>query len=785
MPYFPNKSPSKLESAVCGRLAVINIGIWSNRLTECPNLRHLMDSRVGWLTRTSITSRRESPVLSAVQTESVAPHSQHAPWQKLLMLIFLFGALGAALACGDNDSRSSSELADTPETSPVISPSSTTRAVAAPTTSAVPTEPTLSTGTTATGRAESQVSTPTAVLPTSTRGTSASTGQPAQAASSTRAPSEPSPEATKMAATLSDYGEFYLNSGRYLRAVQVLDRAIEIQPDFAMAYALRGTAYAEMREFDEALDDLDKAISLDPSDAPQAHLARSNVYTQLGEYDRAIQDGEAALSAVVRAINDPTSEHVGTTGRMIGRNLRIRQSRAAFTAMAVAFFRAGNYSDYEDHARNVLVGIEGYEKSRITIQTPFEEQHSKMQEVNNRLILEPDGVLLYFERAQVYYDIGWTEKVIEDYTQAFELLDPAGGQSFFRRLNRGLAHLRLGQYDRAVDDFRAYERRARGSGRYDDPERSPPAVMRLALLYLKARSVEEAVRVLGDYNYRPDDSVDYNEEFFEYAVFMGFLHAVQGDFDTAEEYLNIYLCDATERRCTYPDEISVEKYRGALPEELIWGQLRGASRFVVAPLADEIDSVSVNRFLSRFYFFIRHIEIPPYHSLLASEVLLEQAPDLPEAYIANAAAHLGWAILTVEAARDPETAQPMLDHYDQFAKAYATFQSIAGPNDLSFGRSKLTEAYRVLALRHLHASKGPPEKDYRQEHFKLAGQAYENHSALTEPDREFEAEYAFSLGTVLASWDQKEDAQAAYKEAYDLGYDRRAVEEALAALSNR
>ena len=91
----------------------------------------------------------------------------------------------------------------------------------------------------------------------------------------------------------------------------------------------------------------------------------------------------------------------------------------------------------------------------------------------------------------------------------------------------------------------------------------------------------------------------------------------------------------------------------------------------------------------------------------------------------------------------------------------------------------------MLALSHLRASDGLPEKDYSQEHFKPASQAYENCSELTEPDREFEAEYGCSRGTVLALWERKEDAQAAYKEAFDLGYDRRAVEEALAALSNR
>ena len=72
--------------------------------------------------------------------------------------------------------------------------------------------------------------------------------------------------------------------------LQVLDRAIELQPKFARAHVLRGSTYAELGQFDDALADLGQAITVDPWDV-QALLTRSDVYTRMGQYDNAVQDG--------------------------------------------------------------------------------------------------------------------------------------------------------------------------------------------------------------------------------------------------------------------------------------------------------------------------------------------------------------------------------------------------------------------------------------------------------------------------------------------------------------
>ena len=782
MPTFLMKPLSRLGRVAQEQPMAISDGIRPPGPAKYVGLGSSLNSPAGSLTNHAIDPGKERPIAPSARTTSASSHSRLAILGKLLPVALLFVATAAA--CGGDDAGSASAPGATREPSSGASPSSVTRTVAPPTVSAVTNNPTLPADPSAAGRAESPGLTatpvPTSTAATSAAATSASTGQPSPMATSMPEPSDAEPVDASMAQTLADHGEFYLLTGRYRRALQVLDRALEMQPEFARAYALRGSAYAELRQFDDALADLDQAITLDPW-GMRALLARSDVHTQLGEYKKAIQDGEAALAAVVRGINNGEIE----------RQQQRDQARDAMTAMARAFFRAGNYHDYEDHAEGVLTGIEGYARTGITIRSPFREQHDKLEEINNGLILEPNHRQLHLERTQVYDDVGWTEKVIEGYNRTAELFGPANPQTRFHKTARGAAHIEIGQYSLAVQDFRAYENQVRGTGQSDDPEMHGSAVMDLATGYLRARSVEDAVRVLDDYNHEPADFIDRNDTLLRYTALVGFLHAAQGDFDRAEKYLNVYFCDDEGSRCAYPDEIPVETYPGTMPRERSQGLLREYllhwAATVLAPQADEIDTISVNRYLARLFMNAHDIEWGRgrYLNLLASQVLIEQAPDLPDGHIANAVAHLGWAHLEVRNARDDDTAQPMLDHYHQAAGSLETFRSTAGPDNLTLSKPKLAEAYRLLAISHLKRSSGPPEQNYRQEHFELAGEAYRKHAELVEPDREFQGEYAFFSGRVLASWDRKEDAQAAYKQAFDLGYDRRAVEEALADLSNR
>jgi len=78
------------------------------------------------------------------------------------------------------------------------------------------------------------------------------------------------------------------------KALELLDKIIGLDPDFALAYNNRGVIYNDFKQYYRAIQDLDKAIKLDPGLA-MAYYNRSLPYLYLKQYHRAIQDLDRAV----------------------------------------------------------------------------------------------------------------------------------------------------------------------------------------------------------------------------------------------------------------------------------------------------------------------------------------------------------------------------------------------------------------------------------------------------------------------------------------------------------
>ena len=72
-------------------------------------------------------------------------------------------------------------------------------------------------------------------------------------------------------------------------AIEDFNKAIRINPNYAMAYNNRGNAYAKKGDFDRAIIDYTKAIQLNP-DSADAYYNRGNAYYNKGDFNRAIAD---------------------------------------------------------------------------------------------------------------------------------------------------------------------------------------------------------------------------------------------------------------------------------------------------------------------------------------------------------------------------------------------------------------------------------------------------------------------------------------------------------------
>ncbi|WP_051408851.1 tetratricopeptide repeat protein [Syntrophorhabdus aromaticivorans] len=84
-------------------------------------------------------------------------------------------------------------------------------------------------------------------------------------------------------------GTAYLVLGDYRAAIEDLGRAIEIDPKFAPAYLNRSTAYGVMGDHARAVADLNKALEINPQYA-LAYRNRGITYEIMGDYARAMAD---------------------------------------------------------------------------------------------------------------------------------------------------------------------------------------------------------------------------------------------------------------------------------------------------------------------------------------------------------------------------------------------------------------------------------------------------------------------------------------------------------------
>ena len=83
-------------------------------------------------------------------------------------------------------------------------------------------------------------------------------------------------------------GTDIFRQGLFEGAVPHYTTAIQLDPNYADAYSSRGGLYSILGQYEDALQDFEKAIQLDPDSGP--YIYRGITYSELGEYQKAIND---------------------------------------------------------------------------------------------------------------------------------------------------------------------------------------------------------------------------------------------------------------------------------------------------------------------------------------------------------------------------------------------------------------------------------------------------------------------------------------------------------------
>jgi len=87
---------------------------------------------------------------------------------------------------------------------------------------------------------------------------------------------------------------FESKKGNEETAIKYYTKAIELNPEFVLAYNNRGISYRHLKKYDKAIKDYTKAIDLDPEYA-MAYNNRGFAYVNLKEYKKAMRDSNKAI----------------------------------------------------------------------------------------------------------------------------------------------------------------------------------------------------------------------------------------------------------------------------------------------------------------------------------------------------------------------------------------------------------------------------------------------------------------------------------------------------------
>jgi tetratricopeptide (TPR) repeat protein len=194
------------------------------------------------------------------------------------------------------------------------------------------------------------------------------------------------------AAEYNQTGNAKYNLGQYEAAILDYDKAIQIDPNYKIAYSNRGLAKNNLGQYEAAILDFDKAIQIDPN-FKNAYNNRGFAKNNLGQYEAAILDFDKAIQI------DPNFKNAYNNRGFAKKNL-------------------GQYE----------AAILDYDKA-IQIDPNFKEA--------------------YYNRGSAKDKLGQYEAAILDYDKAIQI-DPNYELAYY---NRGFAKNNLGQYEAAALDF--------------------------------------------------------------------------------------------------------------------------------------------------------------------------------------------------------------------------------------------------------------------------------------------------------------------------------------------
>jgi tetratricopeptide (TPR) repeat protein len=267
----------------------------------------------------------------------------------------------------------------------------------------------------------------------------------------------------------------YLVLKKYELAIKDFDSRITINPDDAGAYHDRAIAFKELKKFDNAIDNLTKAIGMkhDGINWPQsAYEVRALVYTDMKKFKEAIDDYTSAFNIWEKAFGALNKEHKlgsGVAYDILTKRADLRRKLGNYTE-AIADYRLASEWGGESFASliftetgNTYMEMDKPEEALAEYDKAFQLHNNSEPNRDPRFDLQASD--LFTKKANAYARLEKADKAIENYKlalSAIEDIKPLYKEELYREL--GLYYFSLGIKTEAVKMYREAVRNGEEEG---------------------------------------------------------------------------------------------------------------------------------------------------------------------------------------------------------------------------------------------------------------------------------------------------------------------------------
>ena len=222
---------------------------------------------------------------------------------------------------------------------------------------------------------------------------------------------------SEVAVEMIDRGMALERNGEYLAAIKEFSEAIDGTADSLEAYRWRASVYMHMSAFQNAINDLTKAMAISPQDASLYSL-RGRAYLELGSADKSIDDYTKAISLS----KSPEANLFEARGLVY--------SRGGSSTKAIADFSKAIEIDPAHSTAYADRGMENLVRARYT---------DALQDFSESIKRGHDLAIAYKFRAQCRYHLGDQKAAISDLEKAGQLYKENNDLFGSRQIEKTLA----------------------------------------------------------------------------------------------------------------------------------------------------------------------------------------------------------------------------------------------------------------------------------------------------------------------------------------------------------